>query len=330
LASWVDHIAFPFFSGGRVVNIKYRALPKHFQQSAEGQQVFYGLDDLPPAAQVRPLLLLLLLVLPSGSIGYCIQTGGKQVAAVVLTTGSAIWVPVRLRSMRRGSVFCFQAFPCASSPHSSRPSASALQLQHRLHVTVCNRSCFHLYLQGPLQAVLIVEGELDKLSVEEATGATAILSVPAGASAPSSSSAALRKQQQQQQQGNGAAGSSSAPLSPTWGDKKYAYVTLALRLLQRCQCIVIGVDADDAGWHTAQQIANRLGRQRCYYLPWPAAGAAGADALQRVAKIAAESGLHVDVAAGLHCKDANDMLMCYGKQLLGLYVKHAPERFPLQ
>jgi hypothetical protein len=46
LEAWVDHIAFPFFSGGRVVNVKYRALPKHFQQSAGGQQVFYGLDDI--------------------------------------------------------------------------------------------------------------------------------------------------------------------------------------------------------------------------------------------------------------------------------------------
>jgi hypothetical protein len=46
LDAWVDHIAFPFYSGGRIVNIKYRALPKHFQQSAGGQQVFYGLDDI--------------------------------------------------------------------------------------------------------------------------------------------------------------------------------------------------------------------------------------------------------------------------------------------
>jgi hypothetical protein len=55
----VNHIAFPFFDKGRVVNIKYRALPKHFQQSAKGQQIFYGLDDV----QVGLLLLLLRLLL---------------------------------------------------------------------------------------------------------------------------------------------------------------------------------------------------------------------------------------------------------------------------
>ncbi|KAF6262531.1 hypothetical protein COO60DRAFT_1635883 [Scenedesmus sp. NREL 46B-D3] len=215
-------------SGGRVVNVKYRALPKHFQQSAKGQQVFYGLDDI------------------------------------------------------------------QGSP-----------------------------------AVLIVEGELDKLSVEEATGATAILSVPAGASAPPSSAAA----RQQQQQLSGAAHSSinsSSGQSLCWGDRKYAYAQQAMPLLQHCSNSVIGVDADAAGLHTAQQLADRLGRQRCWYLPWPAAVPAGADALQRVASAAAAEGLCVDVAAGLGCKDANDLLMCYGKRVLALYVKTAPLRFPLQ
>ncbi|WIA29353.1 hypothetical protein OEZ86_011858 [Tetradesmus obliquus] len=171
LGAWVDHIAFPFFSGGRVVNIKYRALPKHFQQSPKGQQVFYGLHDI----------------------------------------------------------------------------------------------------RGDAPAVLIVEGELDKLSVEEATGATA-----------------------------------------------------------HCSHIVIGVDADAAGWHTAQQLADRLGRGRCWYLAWPAAGPAGAAALQRVAAAAAAEGIQMDVAAGLGCKDANDLLLCYGKRVLALYVHEAPVPFPLQ
>jgi hypothetical protein len=181
--------------------------------------------------------------------------------------------------------------------------------------------------------VLVVEGELDKLAVEEATGAASVLSVPAGASAPSSSAAAHQQlQQQQQQHGSISASSrtssgSSSGQSPSWSDRKYAYVQHALPLLQHCASIIIGVDADDAGWHTAQQLAQRLGWQRCWYLPWPAAGPAGADALQRVAAVAAAEGLTVDVAAGLRCKDANDLLMCYNKRMLALYVQHAPVLF---
>lgn len=41
-----DCIALPFRQQGEVVNIKYRALPKHFSQVQGGQQVFYGIDDL--------------------------------------------------------------------------------------------------------------------------------------------------------------------------------------------------------------------------------------------------------------------------------------------
>lgn len=33
-------------TAGEVVNIKYRALPKHFSQSKGGQQVFWGCDDV--------------------------------------------------------------------------------------------------------------------------------------------------------------------------------------------------------------------------------------------------------------------------------------------
>jgi hypothetical protein len=204
-----------------------------------------------------------------------------------------------------------------------------------LPAPVCSHGCVLLflqtcclqYLQEPFP-VLIVEGELDKLSVEEATGATAILSVPAGASAPSASAAARQQQLNASSSSSGSGGGGSQ--APARGDKKYAYVKHALPLLQRCRYIVIGVDADGAGWHTAQQLADRLGRERCYYLAWPAAGPAGAAALQRVAAVAAGQGIQMDVAAGVGCKDANDLLMTYGKQVLALFVRYAPVSFPLQ
>jgi hypothetical protein len=45
LGARVDHIAFPYYMRGAIVNVKYRAPPKHFTQVKGGQQVFYGYDD---------------------------------------------------------------------------------------------------------------------------------------------------------------------------------------------------------------------------------------------------------------------------------------------
>lgn len=45
LKAFADHIAFPYFRDGVVVNVKYRALPKHFTQVKGGEQIFFGYDD---------------------------------------------------------------------------------------------------------------------------------------------------------------------------------------------------------------------------------------------------------------------------------------------
>lgn len=41
----MPHIAFPYFRNGGCVNVKFRALPKHFSQTKGGEQIFYGYDD---------------------------------------------------------------------------------------------------------------------------------------------------------------------------------------------------------------------------------------------------------------------------------------------
>lgn len=45
LQTEADHIAFPYYRDGAMVNIKYRALPKHFSQVKGGQQILYGYDE---------------------------------------------------------------------------------------------------------------------------------------------------------------------------------------------------------------------------------------------------------------------------------------------
>ncbi len=46
LEQQVEMIAFPFRRDGKVVNIKYRQLPKKFTQTKHGEQVLYGIDDI--------------------------------------------------------------------------------------------------------------------------------------------------------------------------------------------------------------------------------------------------------------------------------------------
>lgn len=41
----VDHVGFPYYKDSAIVNVKYRAQPKHFTQVKGGQQVFYGYDE---------------------------------------------------------------------------------------------------------------------------------------------------------------------------------------------------------------------------------------------------------------------------------------------
>lgn len=175
---------------------------------------------------------------------------------------------------------------------------------------------FHLSCQGASD-VIIVEGELDKLAVEEATGITAVLSMPAGAASP--------KCQPQQQRQQLALQDSSPGVRDVHNDKKFACVYRAQHLLAGCSRIIIALDGDEPGFYTACGLAQRLGPERCLYLPWPAAAVWGTDALQHVAAVARQQyGIVVDIAAGAGCKDANDVLMVYGREFLQSYLEQAP------
>ena len=171
--------------------------------------------------------------------------------------------------------------------------------------------------------MIIVEGELDKLAVEEATGRTAVLSIPAGAAAPRQHQYQHTKQWNQQQPQPFNSGSTHVAHT----GKKFAYVHHAQPLLQGCQQIMIAVDGDEPGFYTACQLAERLGPERCWYLPWPAAVVYGAQALKHVAELARQQGMVVDVAEASTCKDANDVLMVCGPESLKLYLEYACTSF---
>jgi twinkle protein len=107
-------------------------------------------------------------------------------------------------------------------------------------------------------AVIIVEGEIDKLSVEEA-GFLNCLSVPDGAPSPSSSTYTA----------------------------KFTFMDSGLDLFARCHTVVLAVDNDAPGRKLEEELARRIGREKCFRVSWPDG-----------------------------CKDANDVLMQHGSDVL--------------
>jgi twinkle protein len=126
-----------------------------------------------------------------------------------------------------------------------------------------------------------VEGELDKLSLEEA-GFTSVISVPSGALPPRRAPSATAA--------SSGAPAPAAPLEPDARlDTKLAFLRRAWPVLKDTERILLATDGDAPGAALAEELARRLGRGRCWLLRWPAG-----------------------------CKDANDMLMGRDLQAAGL------------
>ncbi|KAI9122480.1 hypothetical protein K1719_006320 [Acacia pycnantha] len=124
--------------------------------------------------------------------------------------------------------------------------------------------------------IIIVEGEIDKLSVEEA-GFRNCVSVPGGA--PSKVS--------------------SKDLPPIEKDVGYQYLWNCKEYLNKVDRIILATDSDPPGQALAEELARRLGRERCWQVHWP--------------KKDEQS----------FFKDANDVLKCVGADALKRIVENA-------
>ena len=92
------------------------------------------------------------------------------------------------------------------------------------------------------EALIVVEGECDKLALEEA-GYRNVGSVPNGA------------------QGNGQATAEDSAA--------FAYLTGCAGALARAERIILAVDNDEKGRILEAELARRLGRERCWRARWP-------------------------------------------------------------
>lgn len=94
--------------------------------------------------------------------------------------------------------------------------------------------------------IIIVEGEMDKLAMEEA-GFRNCVSVPDGAPA-SVSTKELPSEEQ---------------------DRKYQYLWNCKDYLDKASRIILATDGDEPGQALAEELARRLGKERCWRVRWP-------------------------------------------------------------
>ncbi|KAL6567229.1 hypothetical protein OROGR_000897 [Orobanche gracilis] len=130
--------------------------------------------------------------------------------------------------------------------------------------------------------IIIVEGEMDKLAMEEA-GFKNCVSVPDGAP-PKVSNKSLPSQEE---------------------DTKYQYLWNCKEYTEKASRIILATDGDPPGQALAEEIARRLGRERCWRVRWPK-------------KNDTES-----------FKDANEVLMYMGPDALRDVVDNA-ELYPIR
>jgi twinkle protein len=120
------------------------------------------------------------------------------------------------------------------------------------------------------QRCVIVEGEMDKLSVEVA-GILSCVSVPDGAPSPNTKDYS----------------------------SKFTFLEADEKLLEGVKEWILAVDADEPGQRLCDELARRLGRERCRRVKWPQ-----------------------------DCKDANDVLLSFGSEVLRECIDNA-EPYPI-
>ncbi|XVF23032.1 hypothetical protein REPUB_Repub13aG0003300 [Reevesia pubescens] len=130
--------------------------------------------------------------------------------------------------------------------------------------------------------IIIVEGEMDKLAMEEA-GFRNCVSVPDGAPASVSQKEIPAEEQ----------------------DTKYQYLWNCKEYLKKASRIILATDGDPPGQALAEELARRLGRERCWRVKWPK---------------------KTDVD---HFKDANEVLMYLGPSVLKDVIENA-ELYPIR
>ncbi|KAL0917218.1 hypothetical protein M5K25_012266 [Dendrobium thyrsiflorum] len=133
----------------------------------------------------------------------------------------------------------------------------------------------------PENEIIIVESEFDKLSMEEA-GYRNCISIP-----------------------NGRAVKVSEKFPSEQEDASFQYLWKCKEYLEKVPRIILATNADGPGQALAEELARRLGKERCWRVKWPK-----------------KSTTEV-------CKDANEVLNIFGEHVLKEVIDKA-EMFPIR
>ena len=150
-------------------------------------------------------------------------------------------------------------------------------------------------------AVVIVEGEMDKLAMEQA-GFRNCISVPDGAPAKVK----------------------DGPVPAPEEDRKFSFLWTCRSHLDRMKHFIIATDADEPGQALAEELARRLGREKCFRVNWPGS----TFAQQRLKDSNSGEALPPPDPAAAR-KDANEVLMKDGAPALVQLVNSA-EPIPIR
>ena len=181
------------------------------------------------------------------------------------------WIPAL-----RAEVDCI-AFPYFRNGELINIKYRALQSKHFTQEKDAEKILYGLDDIADQDEAIIVEGEVDKLSAEVA-GILNVVSVPDGA--PSKLKDEVRED-----------------------DAKFEYLGNCEAELTRLKKIIIAVDHDAAGQVLEEELARRLGKERCWLVLWPEAN---------------------DVL----CKDANEALLWHGPEAVRASIADA-EPYPI-
>lgn len=165
------------------------------------------------------------------------------------------------------------AFPYRRNAELVNVKYRALASKDFAQVKGAEKILFGLDDIADAKEAIIVEGECDKLAIEEA-GFRNVVSVPDGAPAKVKAG------------------------EPAADDSKFDYLANCASHLDRLERIILAVDADGPGCALGEELARRLGRERCWRVRWPDGG-------------------------DVQCKDANEVLLFHGADVLRECIANA-------
>jgi twinkle protein len=202
-----------------------------------------------PVAAVKPSAT------PGDPSPALLQWFAKRGISAATVRRNRIWAVRHYIPALKAEVDCI-AFPCFRNGELVNIKFRVLAEKAFARVKGAETILYGLDNIADSKSAVIVEGELDKLALEEA-GIRNVVSVPDGAPVKIKAG------------------------EPDPEDAKFAFLANCAEYLDRLDRIILAVDDDGPGLALAEELARRLGKERCWRVRWPDTGDAPCKGRQR-------------------------------------------------